>query len=266
MSGFKDAVKQRLTIVGVEVHRAGRARAREALLSARAEQYASPDLRRVLDGVPNTPGRFALLTQLVGTGFTEGVHLVARLHRALACEGDVCEFGVGSGATSALIANEIRDGQKTLWLFDTFEGLPQPTAKDLLIDDIDGLGSMQAYAGKMRHGASEVLARLADVRFPDARVRVVPGLVEETIRRGALPPAVCFAYIDFDFYQPIKAALDAVWPRMPIGGQIVVDDYGFFSAGAKTAVDEFIAEHPDEITAEPMDDGSAKYILLARRA
>jgi O-methyltransferase len=27
------------------------------------------------------------------------------------------------------------------------------------------------------------------------------------------------------------------------GGYIIVDDYGYFSSGAKTAVDEFIADH-----------------------
>ena len=53
---------------------------------------------------------------------------------------------------------------------------------------------------------------------------------------------MCFAYVDFDFYEPILTALRFLRPRMPAGGTVVVDDYGFFSAGAKTAVDEFIAE------------------------
>jgi O-methyltransferase len=39
-------------------------------------------------------------------------------------------------ATSALLANEIRSTERTLWLFDSFKGLGKPSEKDLLIDDI----------------------------------------------------------------------------------------------------------------------------------
>jgi O-methyltransferase len=53
---------------------------------------------------------------------------------------------------------------------------------------------------------------------------------------------VCFAYVDFDFYEPILTTLRLLRPRMTVGATVIVDDYGFFSAGAKTAVDEFMAE------------------------
>jgi hypothetical protein len=52
---------------------------------------------------------------------------------------------------------------------------------------------------------------------------------------------VAFAYVDFDFYEPIKDALEFLDTRMLPGGRIVVDDYGFFSAGAQLAVDQFVA-------------------------
>jgi hypothetical protein len=52
---------------------------------------------------------------------------------------------------------------------------------------------------------------------------------------------VAFAYVDFDFYEPIEDALEFLDGRMPPGGRIVVDDYGFFSEGAQLAVDQFVA-------------------------
>jgi hypothetical protein len=87
-----------------------------------------------------------------------------------------------------------------------------------------------------------VLQRLGVVGFPRDRTMIVPGFIEETSKREPLPKTVCFAYVDFDFYEPIQVALDFLAPRMPVGGTIVVDDYGFFSSGAKTAADEFVAK------------------------
>jgi O-methyltransferase len=52
--------------------------------------------------------------------------------------------------------------------------------------------------------------------------------------------------VDFDFYQPIKTALDFLHTVMPRGAKIVIDDYDFFSTGAKTAVQEFLDAHRTE--------------------
>lgn len=192
--------------------------------------------------LPAAKGRDELLAQLVGTNISEAMWLLSELHRVLDVEGDVCEFGIAEGATSALLANEIRSTNKNLWLFDSFQGLSKPTAKDVLIHDIFYLGSMSAYEGRMRYAQAEVLGRLAAVDFPRSRTKIVAGFVDETLRTAALPPRVAFAYVDFDFYEPILAALRFLRTVVPPGGVVIVDDYGFFSAGAKAAVDEFARE------------------------
>lgn len=197
-------------------------------------QHSAPDL-------PDAPNRADLLLQLMGTGVSEALYLAAGLHRTRNLPGDVCEFGVAGGASSAFIANEMRGGDKRLWLFDSFEGLPAPSAQDVLIHDIHNRGSMAAYQGDMAYPQARVRARLAAVAFPPARTQIVPGFIEQTIARADLPAQVSFAYIDFDFYAPILTALGWLAGRMPPGGVVVVDDYGYFSAGAQTAVDEFVA-------------------------
>lgn len=193
---------------------------------------------------PCTPELAELIARLMGTGAAEALHLLHALHSALALDGDVCEFGVCQGHTSALLAHEIMTTNKRLWLFDSFEGLPKPTDKDVLLDDIFNLGSMASYEGHMACGVESVKARLAEVGFPEERAVIVPGFIEEVIARAEMPKRVCLAYVDFDFYQPIRTALDFLHGVLPPGGAVVVDDYGFFSAGAQTAVDEFLAEHP----------------------
>lgn len=190
--------------------------------------------------------QISLLKKLIGTGFGEGLYLLDSLQKSLLIEGDVCEFGVAQGATSALIANELKNTNKNLWLFDSFEGLPKPTEKDNLINDIFNLGSMDAYKGKMACPVDMVKSRLSDINFPDKRTKIIPGFIEKTIYHPNLPKKVCFAYIDFDFYEPILIALNYLDRVLQRKGFIIVDDYNFFSEGVKIAVDEFYSNNKEK--------------------
>lgn len=202
--------------------------------------------------LPENSARTSILMRLLGTPPTEAYYILSALNRTKNIEGDVCELGVAQGETSALIANEIREGKKRLHLFDSFEGLPSPTEKDQLKDDIYNLGSMSAYTGEMSCPETMVRTRLQAIKFPESRYVVNKGFVEKDFEdKGILPDLVSFAYIDFDFYEPILIALKALHPRLPSDSVVVVDDYDFFSTGAKTAVDEFINEHPEYILHVP---------------
>jgi len=221
---------------------------------SRANVYFQDKLRQALremealyasrfgTSLPDSPHRIDLLTELLGTSASEAFHLLHHLNACLTLPGDVGEFGVAQGATSVLLANELLTTTKKLWLFDSFEGLPAPTEKDILKDDIFGLGSMAAYQGTMRSGPDEVTDRLRRLGFPDNRTELVAGFIEQTIHQPNLPAKLCFAYVDFDFYEPIQLALAYIDRVLADGGCIIVDDYGWFSTGAQTAVDEFIEQ------------------------
>ena len=196
----------------------------------------------VFAGLPSRKGREILLNDLIGTTISEAIYIVSSLHESLQNPGDICEFGVAQGATSRLLAFEIESlPERNLWLFDSFEGLPAPSREDKLINDIFNLGSMDRYKGTMASPESEVLSKLAAIRFPSDRTRIKKGWVKDSIRSGDLPAKVAFAYVDFDFYDPIKDTLEFLDSRMAPGSKIVVDDYGFFSEGAQLAVDQFVA-------------------------
>lgn len=261
----RQLVKKGFAAVGLEVFTAKGRMAFESGQLALVEEYLQLLAKSRGIAFEDKKSRTLLLSQLVGTGVGEGSHIVACLESVKRVDGDVCEFGVGSGATSALIANEIRNSGKVLWLYDTFAGLPAPTAEDTLIDDIDHLGSMSAYAGRMSHGASEVLARLAALQISSSAYRIVPGLFDTTITDDKLPERVSFAYVDFDFYAPIKAALEKLLPRLSPGATVMVDDYGFFSEGAQLAVDQFVAQHQECLDVEIPDICRDKFIILRRR-
>lgn len=269
MSKSLSAVFNRLiSPIGVEVHRRGwvspwesvyRDKLREAI-----EELEKLTRATLFPDLPQTAGRNELLAQLLGTQPSEALHIVRHLNRVLPLEGDVCEFGIAQGTTSALMANEIRGTTKNLWLFDSFEGLPKPSDRDILIDDFYNLGSIERYQGTMACKQEEAIGRLRSINFPSERVRVVPGFIEKTSKLANLPKTVCFAYVDFDFYEPIKIALELLDPRLPVGGVVIVDDYGYFSEGAAAAVDEFVEERLPRYTKEPSPEWASKFCVLQK--
>lgn len=216
--------------------------------------------------LPETAGRIDLLTQLLGTSIPEAMYLLNALHRSLAVAGDVCEFGVAQGATSALLANELRDTRRRLWLYDSFAGLPKPSPQDQLKDDIFRLGAIERYEGEMRCDQAEVEERLRRIGIARERVAIHAGFVEQTLTPATAPEQVAFAYVDFDFYAPIRFTLDFLDPRVPPGGCIMVDDYDFFSTGAKTAVDEFVARRGEAYEFTLPRRFAGAFCLLTKRA
>ena len=215
--------------------------------------------------LPRREGRAELLNDLIGTTISEATYILRSLHEGLKVGGDICEFGVAQGATSRLMAAEILPTDRKLWLFDSFEGLPEPGPEDKLIHDIFNLGSMDKYKGTMASPESEVLAKLAQVNFPTNRIKIKKGWVNESLKTADLPKQVAFAYVDFDFYEPIKDALHFLDGVMPAGGHIVVDDYGFFSDGAQLAVDEFVKLKGDRYKFEMPLPFAGHFCVLAKQ-
>jgi hypothetical protein len=180
-----------------------------------------------------------LMANLDGTQISEAIYILESMQQTSMLDGDICEFGVAQGYTSALLAYNIKDLKKEIWLFDSFKGLPAPTENDKLKDDIFNLKNIESYQGTMKHSQQLVLNNLKSVNFSLNRVNIIDGFIEDTISTAKLPSQVSFAYVDFDFYNPIKVALDFLDGVLVSNGIILVDDYDFFSEGAKIAVDEF---------------------------
>jgi O-methyltransferase len=189
--------------------------------------------------------RTSLLARGGGTRPPEAYFIIKALEQTRDIEGDICEFGVAQGETSALIANEMRETRKKLHLFDSFQGLSRPTSDDTLKEDIFSLGEMQAYFGAMKYSKNRAISRLNNISFPNERYCIHEGYIQEIFKSDLnLPIKVSFAYIDFDLYEPTKSVLEFLESRTEGGSVVIIDDYDFFSTGAKKAVDEFIHKYP----------------------
>jgi len=211
------------------------------------------------------PQRTALISSLIGTGIHEAIYLIEYLNRSLKLEGDICEFGVAQGATSALMANEIKETSKEIWLFDSFKGLPKPTDKDKLKDDIFNLGSMEKYEGSMSNPVDSVKKRLNEIKFPLSRAKIIPGYIETTIKTTNLPKKVCFAYLDFDFYEPTLIALESIDKILVPEGVMMIDDYDYFSTGIKSAVEEFLLKNKKKYDVILPESSAGHFCILKKK-
>ncbi len=267
MKFVRSAIRKALAAVGYELHRRSERRLRLDTFANLAQAY---EHRLQKDGaqVPSNERRPELLSRLGGTPPSEAYFIIRALADCDCVDGDTCEFGVAQGETSALIANELLSGDKVLHLFDSFQGLPSPTDKDKLKDDISSLGSIEAYAGEMSCPEEMVHARLKAGSFPADRYVIHRGFADNTLKDNPhLPARVNFAYVDFDFYEPTKLVLEFLRQTGSQGSVIIVDDYDYFSTGVKTAVDEFLENAgPGEYECSVPDTEYGHFAVLTRKA
>ena len=148
----------------------------------------------------------------------QGINLWHLLNHVVwaSVEGDVVEIGCHGGITAAMLGQTLVDlgSDKQLVLYDSFEGLSQPTAEDGNFPFIpENLQGNKRQVVKDRFGALEI-----------PQPTIVPGWVSDTLPQS-LPDRIAFAHLDLDVYHPTLVALEAVYPRLASGGIVVVDDY-----------------------------------------
>jgi len=162
--------------------------------------------------------------------------------------GDIVECGVWRGGSSMLATLALLDigERRPVWLYDTFEGMTPPTERDRRPDGTsasDLLALQQRQAGVFNDWAyatlDDVQRQMASVGYPDDLLRYVRGPVEQTIP-GECPASIAVLRLDTDWYESTRHELEHMWPRLSVGGVLIVDDYGHFE-GAREATDEYFA-------------------------
>jgi predicted O-methyltransferase YrrM len=89
--------------------------------------------------------------------------------------------------------------------------------------------------------AEEVRAALLSTGYPEERVHLVEGKVEDTLPAAA-PEEIAVLLLDTDWYESTRHELEQLYPRLSPGGVLILDDYGHYE-GARRAVDEYFAAH-----------------------
>lgn len=170
---------------------------------------------------------------MVGRKRLETLYRLGRSINESGVPGDIVECGVWNGGTAAVLASAgMTDIGRRLWLFDSFEGLPEPT-------QVDGERA-KSYEGKLVASVVRVQEVLSQVGAPLDRVEIVKGWFEDTFPTVEIPQ-IALLHVDADWYASVKLALERFYDAVQPGGYIVFDDYGYWQ-GCKKAVDEFMVD------------------------
>lgn len=165
------------------------------------------------------------------------------------CEipGAIVECGVWRGGSMMMVARtllELGVRDRHLYLFDTFEGMSEPTtvdkeysgksAKDLLERSDKQSSRVWAYST-----LEEVRRAMQDTGYDERNTFFIKGKVEETLP-GQAPQNIAILRLDTDWYESTYHELVHLYPRLVPGGVLILDDYGHWE-GARRAVDEYIS-------------------------
>ncbi len=155
-----------------------------------------------------------------------------------ATTGAFVECGSCNGGTGAILAHIAAKDGRIVWLFDSFEGLPEPKPQD---------GERaKAWVGQCLGQEEMVREVLSHVGARTDRVRIVKGWFDNTLGPTETGP-IALLHLDADWYESTMTILNNFYDRVVPGGYLVFDDYGHWP-GCRRALDEFLADrglHPE---------------------
>jgi O-methyltransferase len=146
-------------------------------------------------------------------------------------EGDIAEVGVFKGGSAKLIRET--DKNKDLYLFDTFEGIPESK------DPNDNIP-----VGNFTEGLEQVRKYLAEYE----KLNFYKGIFPESAGGLDKNMKYSFVHLDVDIYSSTLDSLKYFYPKLAMGGVILTHDYRCIHApGVKKAFDEFFQDKPETI-------------------
>lgn len=162
------------------------------------------------------------------------------------------ECGVCDGLTAYYAMSAMADsGPFNAFLYDAWEGMKA----DYLLESEKSIAGSYAYLS-----VENTANNLSDFA---KHSQFVKGFIPESFETGGIPPELVWLHIDLNASQPTTAALEALFDRIPPGGVILFDDYGWGAhRDTKTAVDRFFATRAGLLL--PMPTGQAMFFKLTR--
>jgi O-methyltransferase len=187
-----------------------------------------------MPGIEELIGSFVLPGD-TGTSPSKLRHLLKNLKEVveLEIEGDVVELGCHHGSSSIFIRAllDALGSNKAFHVYDSWQGVPAPSEKDLDAAEPFGKGACMSMRGvfeqnlKSRGLALPVIHSGWFAEIPD----------------NEYPSKIAFAFFDGDLYSSIRDSFVKVYHKLTPGARVVIDDYGWErTPGVKRACDEFL--------------------------
>lgn len=165
----------------------------------------------------------------LGLEMNEAHQLFMLVENTAKVPGDIAEVGVYSGGSAEVICEA--KGEKTLHLFDTFEGLPEDSEHD---EDF--------HKGQFACSYLEVQNYLSRHNS----VKLHKGLFPKDTCHEVADCNFSFVHLDLDLFKGTKESLEFFYPRLNTGGVMLTHDYLFLD-GVRKAFDGFFADKREPV-------------------
>ena len=170
--------------------------------------------------------------------------------------GDLIETGVWRGGACIFMRANLKawgDTSRTVWLADSFAGLPAPNVKDFPNDAGDTFYKQTGLSV----GEAAVRHNFERYGLLDDQVRFLVGWFKDTLPTAPIEQ-LALLRLDGDLYESTWQALEALYPKLSSGGYCIVDDYGTLPTQAQAAVHDYRAKVGSTETIVDID-GSGAY-------
>lgn len=168
--------------------------------------------------------------------------------------GDFVETGVWRGGASIFTKGVLRahaDHGRHVWLADSFRGLPPANAADF---PADRGWNLDKHA-ELAISRQTVEANFRAYGLLDERVHFLEGWFKDTMPTAPID-RLAVLRLDGDLYESTIQVIEPLYPKLSVGGFVIVDDYGL--APCRKAVEDYRAANG--ITDPIIDvDGMAVY-------
>jgi len=154
--------------------------------------------------------------------------------------GDLIETGVWRGGATIFMRAVLKaygDTRRTVWVADSFQGLPKPDARRYPADTDDVFWALDVLAVSLE----DVKANFARYGLLDDQVRFLVGWFSDTLPRAEIE-RLSILRLDGDMYESTMDGLRNLYPKLSAHGYVIIDDYNSVLQ-CKAAVDEFRAEN-----------------------
>jgi len=162
--------------------------------------------------------------------------------------GNLVECGVWKGGSATIMTYLIQKHKmnRKVHLFDSFEGMPEPTENDgaKAIVFAEGKKEGRLKSIKKTVGLLKVVKNLffKKLKLDKKNIYFYKGWFQKTLPKAKRKVGkIALLRIDSDWYESVKICLEELYDQVVKKGYVVLDDYHYWP-GCKKAVDEFLKE------------------------
>jgi O-methyltransferase len=174
--------------------------------------------------------QFALT--MIGEARLDNVRQLVEQACADSVPGDFVEAGVWQGGASLFaraVLDSLAETGRLVWLADSFQGLPKPSLPQDTRYDLSSLPELSV-------GADQVRENFRRLHIDLTRVRFLEGWFRDTLPVAPIHQ-IAVLRLDGDLYESTMDTLTHLYPKVSVGGFVIIDDHGAFPPCAWAVAD-----------------------------